>query len=238
MNRIYQNATRTNVLRLAGCLLLLILLPAFILNAQQLQKGVSVSLVSTSSAKPAPDADQSNAWIVSVSADGRLWFGTTPVTAETLASKMTQTPRNREQNLYIKADARATYSDLANVLKAAHVVWFESAILLTGQHTSAQANGLTPPMGLQVWIENGALTGPKPIDVEIANNQGSAAVKVNTREVALADLQTTIKQLSQNKLDSVVRLNADADVPFNEVAKAVDAARSADAKVVLIIPKV
>jgi len=237
MNRIDQNATRMNI-RLAGCLLLLILLPAFILNAQQLQKGVSVNLVPTSSAKPAPDADQSNAWIVSVSADGHLWFGATPVTPDTLATKMTQTPRNREQNLYIKADARATYSDLANVLKAAHVVWFESAILLTGQHTSAQANGLTPPMGLQVWIENGALTGPKPIDVDIANNQGSAAVKVNARDVALANLQSTIKQLSQNKLDSVVRLNAEADVSFNEVAKAVDAARSADAKVVLIIPKV
>jgi len=237
MNRIDQNATRMNI-RLAGCLLLLILLPAFILNAQQLQKGVSVNLVPTSSAKPAPDADQSNAWIVSVSADGHLWFGATPVTPDTLATKMTQTPRNREQNLYIKADARATYSDLANVLKAAHVVWFESAILLTGQHTSARANGLTPPMGLQVWIENGALTGPKPIDVDIANNQGSAAVKVNARDVALANLQSTIKQLSQNKLDSVVRLNAEADVSFNEVAKAVDAARSADAKVVLIIPKV
>ncbi len=173
-----------------------------------------------------------------MSADGRLWFGATPVTPDTLANKMIQTPRNRDQNLYIKADARATYSELAKVLKAAHVVEFESAILLTGQHTSPPANGMTPPMGLQVWIENGALTGPKPIDVEITNNQGSPAAKVNSREVAFTDLRAAFKQLAQNKLDSVVRLNAEGDVPFNDVAKAVDAARSNDAKVVLVIPKV
>jgi len=238
MNRIYQNATRTNVLRIAGCSLLLILLSALNLNAQQLQKGVSVNLVPTNSAKPAPDADQSNAWIVSISSDGRLWFGVTPVTPETLANKMVQTPRNRDQNLYIKADVHATYSELASVLKAAHVVEFESAILLTGQHTSPPANGMTPPMGLQVWIENGALTGTKPIDVAIANNQGSPVAKVNSSEVAFADLRGAIKNLSQNKLDSVVRLSAEEDVPFNEVAKAVDAARSNDAKVVLVIPKV
>ena len=238
MNRSHQNTTRTNLLPVAVCLFLLVLCTAFNLSAQQLQKGVSVDLVPTSSAKPAPDADQSNAWIVSVSADGRLWFGATPVTADTLANKMVQTRRNRDQNLYIKADARATYTDLAKVLKAAHVVWFESAILLTGQHTSAQANGLKPPMGLQVWIENGALTGPKPIDVEIANNRGLPEVKVNSQDVAFADLHSAIKKLSQNKIDSVVRLNAEEDVSFNDVAKAVDAARSNDAKVVLVIPKV
>ena len=145
------------------------------LNSQQMQKGISVQMAPTTNAKPAPDADQGNAWIVSVSADGSLWFGITPVTPEGLADKMIQTPRNREQNVYVKADARAPYSAVIQALKAAHVVEFESPILLTGQRSSAQSGRLTPPMGLEVWIENGALAGPKPVELEITSNQESTS---------------------------------------------------------------
>lgn len=208
------------------------------LNSQQMQKGVSVQLAETTHAKPAPDADQPDAWIVSVSADGGLWFGITRVTPDGLAEKMIQTPRNREQNLYVKADARAPYSAVIQALKAAHVVSFESAILLTGQQTSAQPGRLTPPMGLEVWIENGALSGPKPVELEITSNQGSPVIKVNNQPVAWENLQSALKQVSRNQMESVVRLRAGGDVPCGKVARAIDAARSLGAKVILAIPSV
>lgn len=220
------------------CFFSVVLLSTLELSSQQMQKGISVELASTTNAKPAPDADQGNAWIVTVSADGHLWFGITPVTPEGLVDKMVQTPRNREQRLYIKADARAPYSNLIQALKAAHVVEFESPILLTGQRTAQQSGGLTPPMGLEVWIENGALTGPRPVELDITSNQGSPAVKVNTQETSFENLQNAIKQLSRNQTESVVRLKADGDVPFGQVARAIDAARSAGAKVVLAMPSV
>ena len=220
------------------CLFTLVLLATLELDSQQLQKGVSVELAPTTSAKPIPDADQPNAWIVAVSAEGRLWFGADAVTRDSLADRMTSTPRNREQTLYIKADARAPYAAVLQVLKAAQAVELESLILLTGQRADAQPNGLTPPMGLQVWIESGALAGPKPVEVDITSKERSPMVNVNNREVPSADLPSTLKQLSRGQMESVVRLNADSDVPFGQIARAVDAARAAGAKVVLAIPTV
>ncbi len=234
--RIPQGSLRNHALTVI-CIFSVVVLSTLELSSQQLQKGVSVQLALTTNARPAPDADQGNAWIVSISADGRLWFGIAPVTPDALANKMIQTPRNRDQNLYIKADARASYSDLVQVLRAAHVVGFESPVLLTSQPTSAQPNGLMLPMGFEVWIENGALTGPKPVDVEIAMNQGSSAIRVNAQQVSWENLADAIKQRS-NQPDTIVRLRADGEVPFAQVARAIDAARAAGAKVVLAIPKV
>jgi biopolymer transport protein ExbD len=228
----------TTFFLLAAAVFAVVCVRAVALDSQQPQKGISVDLARTVNAKPMPAADDANAWIISISADGRIWFGTIPLTAEALADKMIQTPRNRDQNLYIKADARAPYFDVLNSLKAAQVAGLDAPIFLTAQHTSPQAHGLTPPMGLQVWIENGALAGPtKPIDVDIAASHGSPEVKVNSRSVSWTDLQDAIKRLSQNQIESTVRLNADGEVPFNEVVRAIDAARSAGAKVVLVMPK-
>jgi len=73
--------------------------------AQALQKGISVELPVTSNAAPMPAADNEDAWIVTVAADGRTYFGTDPVTPAGLEGAMKSRPRNREQKLYIKADA-------------------------------------------------------------------------------------------------------------------------------------
>src|SRR3954453_10367242 len=134
-----------------------VLFSALEVNSQQLQQGISVNLATTTNAKAAPAADDANAWVVSITADGRLWFGTTPVTPDALTNKLIQTPRNRDQNLYIKADARSSYFSLVQVLKAAHVVGFASPVLLSSQPEAPQPNGVTTPMGLKIWIENGTL---------------------------------------------------------------------------------
>jgi biopolymer transport protein ExbD len=222
---------------LMACLFTAVLFFALHVNSQQLQKGVSVQLAPTTNAKPVPDADQLDAWVVSITSDGRLWFGTDLVNPDVLAEKMVETPRHRGQNLYIKADARARYSHVAQVLKAAHATGFESPVLLTGQPAPAQPGTLALPMGLAVWIESGALTGPKPIEIELATIEGSSAIHVNEQQVSWTSLASTIKQLS-NQPDTVVRLRADGEVPFGQVARAIDAAASAGAKVVLAMPTV
>jgi biopolymer transport protein ExbD len=218
-----------------ACVFALVLTSALHLNSQQLQKGIHVDLFTSANAKPAPAADTANAWIVSIGADGRLWFGTTPVTADGLTNKMIETPRNRDQNLYIKADARSPYFSLVQVLKAAHIVGFESPVLLTSQPISAQANGVTPPMGLDIWIENGAHTGARPVEIEIARAQESSVIRVNNEQVSWENLAGTIKDLS-NQPDTIVRLRADGEARFGQVARAIDASTPTGAKVVLTIP--
>ncbi len=49
------------------------------IHAQQLQKGVSVQMAVTSNATPMPEADNPDAWIVTITSDGSLYLGTHPV---------------------------------------------------------------------------------------------------------------------------------------------------------------
>jgi biopolymer transport protein ExbD len=209
-----------------------------IAQSPALQKGVSVEMVATNNAKPMPEADHANAWVISVTGDGRLWFGVTPVTPDSLADAMTRTPRNRDQRLYIKADARVPYAEVQKVLKAVHIVEIESPVLLTSQRAPSQPGGMRPPMGLEVWVENGALSGPKPVEIDISATQGSANITVNGEAVPWTNLQGTLKQLFQNRTENVVRLKADEDLPFAQVVRAIDVCRSTNAKVILATPTI
>ena len=155
-----------------------------------------------------PAADDQNAWVVSISADGRLWFGADLVTRDGLVNKMISTPRNRNQNLYIKADARASYSDVEFVLKASHTVEFDAPILLTAQKESPQPGAIIPPKGLDVSLESGATVGPKPAEIDVVSTQNTTVVKVNNQQVPWESLQPTLEQLFGNRTENVVRLKS------------------------------
>src|SRR5260370_6566652 len=74
-------------------------------HTQEMQRGVRVQMPVTSNATSMPDADQNDAWVVTVAADGSLYFGADAMTLDALADCMKTHPRNREAKLYIKADA-------------------------------------------------------------------------------------------------------------------------------------
>jgi biopolymer transport protein ExbD len=116
------------------------------------QRGVSVQLALTNNASPMPEADDENAWIVTVTADGAIYFGTDPVAPASLADEMKRRPRNRAQKLYVKADARAPFANVERVLEAGREVWFEAAVLLTAQPGTPESGTVVPPNGLEVLI--------------------------------------------------------------------------------------
>jgi biopolymer transport protein ExbD len=213
----------------------LVLTAAPVSLGQTMQKGVSVDMAPTSNAQPMPAADQDKAWVVSVSSDGRLFFRADPVTRAALVDEMIRTPRIRNENIYIKADARAPYSDVQYVLKAAHTAEFDAPVLLTAQPESSQPGALVPPKGLEVSLESGAIVGPKPAEIEMSTD--SEAVKLNNQEVSLADLQRTLTTLFRNQTEKTVLLKADGTLPFAQVVRAIDACRSTGAKVILTAPQ-
>ena len=81
-----------------------------------LRKGVSVQMAVTQNAVAMPAADEEDAWVVVVTAEGKLYFGVKPVSTERLAEQMRVRPRRREQNLYIKADARAPFASVERAI--------------------------------------------------------------------------------------------------------------------------
>ena len=204
-------------------------------NAQQLRQGIGVQLASTKNAASMPDADNQDAWIVTVTADGSLYFGIDPVTPASLADEMKRLPRNREQKLYIKADARAPFADVERALSAGHEVWFESAVFLTSQPESPAPGTMVPPKGLEVLL--GPLSNSIVVQISSGGREGPT-LKINNQQIPAATLQTTLTQLLQNRTEKVVAVNADGQLPFADVIHLIDSCRSAGANIALAAPSI
>lgn len=238
MNSVTISATRKSkhfVLTVAS--VLAIVLSAARSNAQQLQQGISVEMPSATNSAPMPEADNENAWIVTVTADGSLYFGIDPVTPESLLDEMKKRPRNRAAKLYIKADARAPFAHLEKVLEAARVDFFQSAVLLTSQPEASNGGTLVPPKGLEVLIGSAAPAGAVATVVHLQNSGLQPTLKINNDQISWSALQTTLKQHFQKGDEKAILVKADGQMPFAPVARAIDICRSTGATVALATPE-
>jgi len=238
MNSVTISATRKSkhfVLTVAS--VLAIVLSAARSNAQQLQQGISVEMPSATNSAPMPEADNENAWIVTVTADGSLYFGIDPVTPESLLDEMKKRPRNRAAKLYIKADARAPFAHLEKVLEAARVDFFQSAVLLTSQPEASNGGTLVPPKGLEVLIGSAAPAGAVATVVHLQNSGLQPTLKINNDQISWSALQTTLKQHFQKGDEKAILVKADGQMPFAPVAHAIDICRSTGATVALATPE-
>ncbi len=205
-------------------------------NAQHLQKGISVQLAITSNAAPMPDADKQDAWIVAVTAEGRMFFGINPVTPAALADEMKSRPRNREQKLYLKADARTQFANVERVLEAGRSAFFEAPVLLTSQSASLAPGAVAPPNGLEVLFV--APSGSHPTTVQVLNSgQPEPTLQINNRQIPSANLQNVLTQIFQNRPERVVLVKADSELPFADVVHVIDTCSAMGAKVVLATPQ-
>ena len=203
-------------------------------NTQQLQRGISVQMAQTSTATPMPEADNQDAWIVSVTADGTLYFGLDPVTPSELSDKMKSRPRNRDQRLYIKADARAQFADVRRVLTAAQEVYFNPAVFLASQASTA-SGAVVPPMGLEVQV--GPHSNTATIVVQINAGQPSPMLELNDQPVAVTALPDSLRRLLENQGDTPVLVKTSGPVTFAPVLQVIDICHSVGAKVMLSTPQ-
>jgi hypothetical protein len=80
-------------------------------STPQLRPGISVQMASAPHATAMPAADDGNAVVVAVATAGKLYIGTRKATVEDIA-------RIQAKTVYVKADARANYQALVDVLDA------------------------------------------------------------------------------------------------------------------------
>ena len=211
--------------------------PKIVAQSPALQKGISVELAATSNAAPMPDADNADAWIVTITENGSVYFGTDPVTPAALADEMKSRPRDREQKLYVKADAGTPYANVERVIAAARDTFFEAPVLLTSQPEASAPGPVTPPEGLEVWV-GASPFGSQSIMVQALDSkqQQSPILKINHQPVSWEALRSTLTQAFQNRSDKVILLNADGQLSFAQVVRVIDTCRSMGAKVVLVTP--
>jgi biopolymer transport protein TolR len=195
-----------------------------------LQKGVSVQMAVTNNATPMPEADKQDAWILAVTATGQVYFGTEAVSAEQLSEEMKTRPRNRNAELYVKADARAPYASVKKTLEAAKEVMFDNAVLLTKQPEAPALGMMVPPKGFDVSLTPAS----DAVVVQVSSSgQKVPELKVNSSPVSVANLQAALNQALQNRKQRVVIVKADPQLPFADVVHIIDAARSVGAETVL-----
>jgi len=121
-----------------------------------LQQGVSVQLAVTSNAVDVPNADNQNALVVAITADGTTYLGVNRLPTSALADSVRNILSTRtEKTLYIKADARVPYARLVEVIDAVRNSGVDGLTLLTAQQDTAdQGRKPVAPKGLEMRVVN------------------------------------------------------------------------------------
>jgi biopolymer transport protein TolR len=116
---------------------MLVLLIIFMVITPMLQKGISVDMAKVNNPTPMQDADKEDALLVSVMRDGTVYFGSDKVTADSLTGKVKDRLTNRtDKRVYVKADARAHYKNVVEVVDAVRSAGVDDLGLLTDQRKS------------------------------------------------------------------------------------------------------
>ncbi len=127
---------------------MLVLLIIFMVITPMLQKGQSVDLVKTDNPTPMPDADKEDSLLVAITRDGRIYFGSDQVTAETLTDKVKDRLANKtDKRVFVKADSRAKYGTVTDVVDDVRSAGVDELGLLTEQRKQGSFAETTPPPG-------------------------------------------------------------------------------------------
>ncbi|MBM3735120.1 MAG: biopolymer transporter ExbD [Acidobacteria bacterium] len=128
---------------------MLVMLIIFMVITPMLTKGITVELVKTKNPVAMADADKEDAILVAVSRDGRLYLGSTQVTnTDALVSKVKDMLTNKIQKIaYLKADSRARYEKVVELVDAVRSAGVDTMGLLT-ESSENKVNVTKAPGGM------------------------------------------------------------------------------------------
>ncbi len=116
---------------------MLVLLIIFMVVTPMLQKGVSVDMAPVNSPAQMPDADKEDALLVSITRDGKVYFGTDQITTDNLTTKVKDRLANKpDKRVYVKADMRTHFGSVVTVVDAVRAAGVDDLGLLTEQKKS------------------------------------------------------------------------------------------------------
>jgi biopolymer transport protein ExbD/biopolymer transport protein TolR len=117
---------------------MLVLLIIFMVVTPMLQKGVSVDMAKVDNPTPMEDADKEDALLVSITRDGKVYFGTDQITVDNLTTKVKDRLANKpDKRVYVKADMRTRFGGVVQVVDAVRAAGVDDLGLLTEQRKTA-----------------------------------------------------------------------------------------------------
>ena len=122
---------------------MLVLLIIFMVVTPMLQKGISVDLAKVNSPEQMPDADKEDALLVSITRDGKVYFGSEQVQdIDGLTTKVKDRLANKaDKRVYVKADMRTRFGGVVKVVDSVRAAGVDDIGLLTDQ----KKTGTPPP---------------------------------------------------------------------------------------------
>jgi biopolymer transport protein ExbD len=111
---------------------MLCMLIIFMVITPMLSKGISVDLVRTKNPIAMADADKEDSILVAVTRDGKVYLGSTQMTADSLPAKVKDLLTNRLSKMcYLKSDSRARYERVVEVVDNLRAAGVDQLGLLT-----------------------------------------------------------------------------------------------------------
>jgi len=121
---------------------MLVLLIIFMVITPLLSKGVSVDLVRTQNPIAMANAEKEDAIVVSVMRDGTIYLGSTRTSPDQLPNKVKDMLMNRiDKTCYVKADQRARYSRVVEVVDNLRASGVDQLGLLTEAVEQSKVTG-------------------------------------------------------------------------------------------------
>jgi len=120
-------------------LVMFVLLIVFLTNSGPICGGMSTDLPKVDHPVSMPGADREDAMVVSIFRDGKVYFGADQVISADLPRKIVDRLRDRdvERKVYIKADMRARWGTVKQVLDAVHAAGLIRVAFLLDQKRAA-----------------------------------------------------------------------------------------------------
>jgi biopolymer transport protein ExbD len=113
---------------------MLVMLIIFMVITPMLSKGITVELAKTKNPIPMQAADKSDAILVSVNREGKIYLGTTQLAPEDITAKVRDLLTNRiDKMVFVKADARSRYERVVDVVDNLRAAGVDQIGLLTEQ---------------------------------------------------------------------------------------------------------
>jgi biopolymer transport protein ExbD/biopolymer transport protein TolR len=127
---------------------MLVLLIIFMVITPMLSKGISVDMVKTVNPVSMQAADKSDAIIIAVTRDGKTYLGTTQMPADQIPGKVKDILSSRlDKMCYIRADSRARYEKVVDVVNNLRAAGVDQLGLLTEQMQQKTKAAAATPSG-------------------------------------------------------------------------------------------
>jgi len=128
---------------------MLVMLIIFMVITPMLSKGVSVDLAKTKNPIPMAAADKSDAIVCAITRDGKTYLNKTQMPAADMPNAVKDMLTNRiDKTVFVKADARAKYEKVVDVVDNLRAAGVDNIGLLTEQSAEkSTATPTAPPAG-------------------------------------------------------------------------------------------